>query len=94
MRTPRTLTARLVVTAVALVAVVSLLIAAVTTLAIRSSLMDRLDTNVQSSVRRVGDQDREGDPGDGTSAAEPEQPGSRHPDRRRRRTSAAREATS
>jgi two-component system, OmpR family, sensor kinase len=55
MPTPRTLTARLVVTAVALVAIVSLLIAAITTLAIRSSLMDRLDQNVLSSVRRVDD---------------------------------------
>ncbi len=51
MRTPRTLTARLVVTAVALVAAVSLLIAAITTLAIRSSLLDRLDDDVRSSVR-------------------------------------------
>lgn len=57
MHPPRTLTARLVVTAVALVAVISLLIAAITTIAIRSSLMDRLDANVQSSVRRVGDGD-------------------------------------
>ena len=64
MRIPRTLTARLVVTAVALVAVVSLLVAAITTVAIRSSLMDRLDENVQSSVRRVDDDDRDGD-GDG-----------------------------
>ncbi len=61
MRTPRTLTARLVVTAVALVAIVSLLIAAVATLAIRSSLMDRLDASVQSSVRRAGDPDQDGD---------------------------------
>lgn len=54
MRTPRTLTARLVVTAVALVAVVSLLIAAITTLAIRSSLLDRLDADVRASVQRAG----------------------------------------
>ncbi len=52
---PRTLTARLVVTSVALVAVVSLLIAAVATVAIRTSLMQRLDADVLSSVRRVGD---------------------------------------
>ncbi len=58
---PRTLTARLVVTAVALVAVVSLLVAAIATVAIRSSLMDRLDSNVLSSVRRVGDGDRDRD---------------------------------
>ncbi|MCW2712120.1 MAG: ATP-binding region, ATPase domain protein [Marmoricola sp.] len=55
----RTLTARLVVTAVALVAVVSMLIAAITTLAIRSSLMDRLDNAVLSSARRVGDGDHD-----------------------------------
>jgi two-component system OmpR family sensor kinase len=60
-RTPRTLTARLVATAVALVVVVSLLIAAITTIAIRSSLLDRLDNNVLSSVRRVGDGDRDTD---------------------------------
>ncbi len=58
---PRTLTARLVVTAVALVAVISLLVAAIATVAIRSSLMDRLDSNVLSSVRRVGDGDRDRD---------------------------------
>ncbi len=63
MRTPRSLTARLVITAVALVAVVSLLIATVATLAIRSSLMDRLDTSVLSSVRRVGDPDHDDDSG-------------------------------
>ncbi len=57
----RSLTARLVVTAVALVAVVSLLVAAIATVAIRSSLMDRLDSNVLSSVRRVGDGDRDQD---------------------------------
>ena len=60
MRTPRTLTARLVATVVALVTVVSLLIATFATIAIRSQLMDRLDANVMSSVRRVG-----GNPGDG-----------------------------
>jgi two-component system OmpR family sensor kinase len=64
MRTPRTLTARLVATAVALVAVVSIVIAAITTIAIHTSLMDRLDTNVLSSVRRAGggDEDRDGAP--------------------------------
>jgi len=60
-RTPRTLTARLVVTSVALVAVVSILITTIATLAIRSSLMDRLDDSVLSSVRRVGDGDRDKD---------------------------------
>ncbi|ROR90478.1 sensor histidine kinase [Nocardioides aurantiacus] len=64
MRTPRTLTARLVVTAVALVAAVSLLIAAITTLAIRSSLLDRLDDDVRASVQigqGPGDPDGDGD---------------------------------
>ncbi|MEO5654137.1 MAG: hypothetical protein ABIN79_06100, partial [Marmoricola sp.] len=56
---PRTLTARLVVTAVVLVAVVSLLIAAIATVAIRTSLMQRLDADVLSSVQRVGDGDRD-----------------------------------
>ncbi len=56
---PRTLSARLVVTAVALVAVVSLLIAAIATVAIRTSLMQRLDDDVLSSVQRVGDGDRD-----------------------------------
>ena len=58
---PRTLSARLVVTAVALVAVVSLLSAAIATVAIRASLMQRLDADVRSSVGRVGDRDRDGD---------------------------------
>ena len=52
---PRTLTARLVVTAVGLVALVSLVIAALSTLAIHRSLVDRLDRDVQSSLRRVDD---------------------------------------
>ncbi|HWI44001.1 MAG TPA: HAMP domain-containing sensor histidine kinase [Nocardioides sp.] len=42
------LTSRLVVTAVALVAVVCVLIGAATTLAMRSSLMDRLDSDVRA----------------------------------------------
>lgn len=50
---PRTLTARLVVTAIGLVAAVSLVIAALTTLAIHRSLVDRLDSDVQSALRRV-----------------------------------------
>jgi two-component system OmpR family sensor kinase len=60
-RTPRTLTARLVVTAVALVAVVSVLIATVATLAIHSQLEDNLDSKVLSSVRRVGGAGDDGD---------------------------------
>ena len=55
------LTARLVVTAVVLVAVVSLLISTVTTLAMRSSLLDRLDRDVRSSVGRANDQDNDSD---------------------------------
>jgi len=47
------LTARLVVTAVTLVAVVCLLIGALTTLAMRSSLMDRLDSDVRRLPTRV-----------------------------------------
>ena len=50
---PRSLTSRLVVTAVALVAVVSLLIGAVTTLGMRAWLMDRLDSDVRAAVDRV-----------------------------------------
>jgi two-component system OmpR family sensor kinase len=52
-----------VATVVVLVAIISLLIATITTLAIRSSLMDRLDANVLSSVRRAGG----GDDDDGRS---------------------------
>jgi two-component system OmpR family sensor kinase len=55
------LTSRLVITAVALVAVVSLLIGTVTTLAIRSTLTDRLDREVQSSLQRASDHDEEPD---------------------------------
>ncbi len=75
MRTPRTLTARLVVTAVALVAVVSMLIATIATLAIRSSLLGRLDENVLSSVRRLGDGDGDGDGGGRTPRPNPDNQG-------------------
>ncbi|MDH2416792.1 HAMP domain-containing sensor histidine kinase [Nocardioides sp. CER19] len=51
MRFFATLTSRLVVTAVALVAVVCVLMGAVTTLAMRSQLMDRLDADVRSLGR-------------------------------------------
>ena len=71
MRGPRTLTARLVVTAVALVAVVSLLIATVVTLAIRQQQLQQLDRNVQSSLGRVGDGDRDSAPPQGTSGRPP-----------------------
>jgi two-component system OmpR family sensor kinase len=50
---PSSLTGRLVVTAVALVALVSLLIAAATTVAIRSYLTDKLDTEVQQANTRA-----------------------------------------
>ncbi|MEO7942050.1 MAG: histidine kinase dimerization/phospho-acceptor domain-containing protein, partial [Marmoricola sp.] len=60
MRTPRTLTARLVVTAVALVAAVSILIGAITTILIHTKLVARLDSSVLSSGRRFGDDDRAG----------------------------------
>ena len=48
---PRTLTARLVVTAVALVAVVGVLVAASATLAMRGYLYDRLDNQVHDALR-------------------------------------------
>lgn len=50
---PRSLTSRLVVTAVALVAVVSLLIGTVTTIGMRAWLMDRLDGDVRAALSRV-----------------------------------------
>ena len=50
---PSSLTARLVVTAVALVALISLLIAAATTVGIRSYLTGRLDTEVGQSHERA-----------------------------------------
>jgi two-component system OmpR family sensor kinase len=56
----RSLTSRLVLTAVLLVAVVSVLAGAATTIAVRDQLMGQLDDKVQSSLRRVeppGDRD-------------------------------------
>lgn len=50
---PRSLTSRLVVTTVALVALVSLLIGSVTTLGMRAWLMDRLDGELTDTLRRV-----------------------------------------
>ncbi|WP_310529164.1 HAMP domain-containing protein, partial [Nocardioides sp.] len=50
---PQTLTTRLVVTAVGLVALISLLIALATTLAMRSYLYDRLDSDVRASLVRA-----------------------------------------
>ena len=63
---PASLSARLVVTAVALVAVVSLLTGAAITLAIRSTLVDRLDREVQSSLQRVSAHDHDLDRDDDT----------------------------
>ncbi|GCD91403.1 cell wall metabolism sensor histidine kinase WalK [Nocardioides sp. LS1] len=57
------LTARLVITAVALVAVVSVLVATATTLAMRSTLLERLDRDVQSSIGRANDHDNDQDSG-------------------------------
>ena len=55
---PRTLTARLVVTAVALVAVVGILVAASATFAMRSYLTDRLDNQVRAALERTDRQIR------------------------------------
>jgi len=54
---PRTLTSRLVVTAVALVAVVGLLVGTAATLAMRSYLYDRLDGQVHDSLQGPRDGD-------------------------------------
>ena len=54
---PRTLTSRLVLTAVALVAVVSALLATATTLVMRDYLTDQLDGKVLSSTHRVAPPD-------------------------------------
>ena len=53
MRRPRSLTSRLVITAVALVAITSVLIGTVTTLAMRGYLYQRLDDQVRQSLDRV-----------------------------------------
>ncbi|HEX2893997.1 MAG TPA: ATP-binding protein [Marmoricola sp.] len=50
---PRTLTARLVVTAVALVALVGILVAASATIAMRSYLIDQLDGRVHDALERA-----------------------------------------
>jgi two-component system, OmpR family, sensor kinase len=60
------LTSRLVVTTVALVAVLSVLIGSATTLAMRNYLTDQLDRDLLSSARAVpGDRDDDGPPGAG-----------------------------
>jgi two-component system OmpR family sensor kinase len=68
---PRTLTARLVVTAVALVALVGILVAASATIAMRSYLTDQLDGKVHAALRvATGPQLR-------TLPDDPEDPGGR-----------------
>lgn len=67
---PRSLTSRLVVTAVALVAVVSVLIGAVTTLGMRAWLMDRLDSDVRGALGRSAN-----GPGTGMGGRPPVIPG-------------------
>jgi two-component system OmpR family sensor kinase len=62
---PRSLTARLVITAVALVAVVSLLVGTVTTLAMNSWLTARLDRDVQSALGQFTGPSHRGGPPDG-----------------------------
>ena len=62
----RTLTARLVLTTVALVAVVGVLVGVSATLAMRGYLTDKLDGQVHDVLRAAGGPDRPGDgPGDG-----------------------------
>ncbi len=61
---PRSLTSRLVVTAVALVAIVGLLVALSATLVMRGILTDRLDVQVRDVLRRAAPEFR-GGPGDG-----------------------------
>src|SRR4051794_8005225 len=50
---PTTLTGRLVLTSIALVAAVSIVVAVVTTLALRSFLLQRLDAQLSEAVGRV-----------------------------------------
>lgn len=60
---PSSLTNRLIVTAVALVAVVSILVTISATLVMRSYLMNRLDDQLEQSAQRAQDKFRGGDPG-------------------------------
>ncbi|MFT4009194.1 MAG: HAMP domain-containing sensor histidine kinase [Nocardioidaceae bacterium] len=55
MRRPTSLTSRLVLTSVGLVALVSLLVSVATSLAMRTYLVDRLDNDVQDSYQRLVD---------------------------------------
>ena len=59
---PRTLTARLVVTAVALVAIVGILVAASATIAMRGYLTDRLDRDLQDTLAATSSSLRGGAP--------------------------------
>lgn len=68
---PRTLTARLVVTAVALVALVGILVAASATIAMRSYLFDKLD----NQVSQTAGESRIGPPGAGIGSVEFRVPG-------------------
>ncbi len=78
MRLFTTLGARLVLTAVSLVAVVSLLIGTTTTIVMRDYLTDQLDQKVQAA-RRAGRRSAPGRRADGASAARrPRQPGAGH----------------
>jgi two-component system OmpR family sensor kinase len=61
----KSLSSRLVVTAVLLVAVVSLLIGTTTTLAMRNYLNSRLDEEVSSSIKRFTEPPNSDDPGGG-----------------------------
>ncbi|WP_238993426.1 sensor histidine kinase [Nocardioides caldifontis] len=74
---PATLTARLVVTAVALVALVSLLIGGAATAAIRSYLTDQLDADLARSAERASDLVARGVPLDEPPAPPGEEPGGR-----------------
>ncbi len=72
---PRTLTGRLVVTAVALVALVGVLVAFSATVVMRGILTDRLDDQVQDALRRAtGPQGQVDDRGPG-GAGTPQSPG-------------------
>ncbi len=72
MRAPRTLTARLVATAVLLVLVVTSLIAGVTAVVVHRQQMEALDAKVLSSVRRAGDGDGDNRPTyDGSQSRRP-----------------------
>jgi two-component system OmpR family sensor kinase len=66
---PRTLTARLVLTVVLLLALASLAVSTATTLVMRAQLTERLDESVLASVQRADrpDRDRDDDNGSGPS---------------------------